>query len=650
MASAQQGLSLTGDAKIFTYAPRSAKSDELSAECELCVDCTTGYPLRSGQVSEIKENMPSSGSDSSDDDEDVIFVLSRSQEDQILAMLNTGKSLKKILKQFRYANGTKQAEAVKSFVNARLHPPKAHPSERKTLLVKTRGPTLPLYHYESKEDPLEKYFTFLVMGETGSGKTTLLDAIVNYLSCMQHTDTWRWKLVDENHMKDKHGSSSQTTEITYYFITDMRNEERKIHVKIIDTPGFGDTGGIKVDEKNVKKFENLFKSEIQELDYILLVVKAGETRWTPANRYVYDRVQEMFGNDAKDRFILMCTFADGAEPVAVETLRPHVHFQVYFPFNNSALYVPSEMGNSQTKFYWNMAMSSVEQFLNYVLEKDARPMSLTLSVDVLDTRKYLYELISSAQWRIKAGFNTLEQSRKLLLLINENREKINANGKFTYEEVVEELVRSPLGNTYQACGLCQITCCQVCTWPSDATESRCTYFNGGRGCPKCPGQCPKSAHIRTRELIRKVSKTVTKEWSEKKKALQAGEEGLSSAQRCLNEKRAEMDQTAKAILNDMEAVKQSLRKLDEIAMKPRIFTNEEYFTEMIKHEEETKNPGYQDRVEGLKMMAARAQEINKINKADSITDLFPSYQSVIEQTMQHLKSGAGSSGTSCSIM
>merc|ERR1712136_296683 len=187
-----------------------------------------------------------------------------------------------------------------------------------------------------------------------------------------------------------------------------------------------------------------------------------------------------------------------------------------------------------------------------------------------------------------------------------------------YEEVVEELVRSPLGNTYQACGLCQITCCQVCTWPSDATESRCTYFNGGRGCPKCPGQCPKSAHIRTRELIRKVSKTVTKEWSEKK--------------------------------NAMEAVKQSLRKLDEIAMKPRIFTNEVYFTEMIKHEEETKNPGYQDRVEGLKMMAARAQEINKINKADSITDLFPSYQSVIEQTMQHLKSGAGSSGTSCSIM
>ena len=41
-----------------------------------------------------------------------------------------------------------------------------------------------------------------------------------------------------------------------------------------------------------------------------MTVKASETRLRPGSRYVYDRVQQLFGKNAKERFILMCTFAD----------------------------------------------------------------------------------------------------------------------------------------------------------------------------------------------------------------------------------------------------------------------------------------------------------------------------------------------------
>ena len=82
------------------------------------------------------------------------------------------------------------------------------------------------------------------------------------------------------------------------------------NIKIIDTPGFGDTKGVSKDNETVKQFEKLFK-DISEIDYILVTVKSSETRWTPGTRYVYDRVQEVFGKDAVDRFVLMCTFADG---------------------------------------------------------------------------------------------------------------------------------------------------------------------------------------------------------------------------------------------------------------------------------------------------------------------------------------------------
>lgn len=51
------------------------------------------------------------------------------------------------------------------------------------------------------------------------------------------------------------------------------------------------------------------------------------------------------------------------------------------------------------------------------------------------------------------------------------------------------------------CNRCKVTCCQICTWPPNCTYSACTYFSNGRGCPKCPGGCPREAHIRSDDLI-----------------------------------------------------------------------------------------------------------------------------------------------------
>ncbi len=136
------------------------------------------------------------------------------------------------------------------------------------------------------------------MGETGSGKTTLLDAFVNYLDGVEFQDNWRWKLVDENHFSNKKSSESQITAITYYYV----NDHVPINIRIIDTPGLGDTAGVVQDNENIKKLENSFK-EINEIDYVLVTVKASETRWTKSNQYLYDRLQEVFGADAKDRFI-----------------------------------------------------------------------------------------------------------------------------------------------------------------------------------------------------------------------------------------------------------------------------------------------------------------------------------------------------------
>ena len=152
-----------------------------------------------------------------------------------------------------------------------------------------------------------------------------------------------------------------------------------------------------VDDRTVQKFESLFNT-ISEIDYVLLTIKATETRLKPGSKYVYNRVEQIFGVDAKDRFILMCTFAEGAIPLCVETFqKAKLHFDKYFPFNNSAIYVPSGKSNPTTHFFWKMAISSIQEFEDYIISADKSPLSLKLSREVLEARKYLEQSIKTSQ-------------------------------------------------------------------------------------------------------------------------------------------------------------------------------------------------------------------------------------------------------------
>lgn len=90
----------------------------------------------------------------------------------------------------------------------------------------------------------------------------------------------------------------------------------------------------------------------------------------------------------------------------------------------------------------------------------------------------------------------------------------------------------------------------------------------------------------------------------------------------------------------MESIKKSLIELDKIALKPRIFTNEEYFRVMIQYEQSEKNPGWENRVKGLKMMQEQAKQINALSKAEDITHLFPQYNNILVE-LKNKKSNKG---------
>ena len=103
-------------------------------------------------------------------------------------------------------------------------------------------PTVELTKEEEKNS-----IVLMVVGQTGSGKTTLLNAYINYLMGINYEDNFRYVIINEEFNKKQ--DQSQTTEVTIY---NVKAPDGTI-IQIIDTPGFGDTGGIKKDIEITQK-------------------------------------------------------------------------------------------------------------------------------------------------------------------------------------------------------------------------------------------------------------------------------------------------------------------------------------------------------------------------------------------------------------
>ena len=148
----------------------------------------------------------------------------------------------------------------------------------------------------------------MVVGATGADKTTLINGMVNYILDVQWKDNFHFKLITE---EKKTQAKSQTTSITAYTLHKMEGCRITYTMTIIDTPGFGDTEGLKNDElitKQIKEFFSL-KGEhrIDHLDRIGFVTQSSLARLTHTQQYIFDLILAIFGSDVAKNIFLMVT-------------------------------------------------------------------------------------------------------------------------------------------------------------------------------------------------------------------------------------------------------------------------------------------------------------------------------------------------------
>ena len=499
---------------------------------------------------------------------------------------------------------------------------------------------LEIYLYpQEKYTPQEeaKSKSMMVVGQTGCGKTTLLNSLVNYLTGINFEDKFRYKIIDEG--PNPNQAQSQTSEVNIYYI---HSHNGNPPIKIIDTPGFGDTRGIEMDKKITKKIEKKFQTEINTINAICFVAQSSNARLTANQKYIFSSIMDLFGNDVAENFVSMLTFCDGNVPQIVMALQeegsifekiiPKIKPPWYLKFNNSAIFSVNK--DKFNEMFWELGM---ESFKNFIKKLDSlSTKSLTLSKAVLSERNNLNLSVENLQVQLQNGLNKMTSIRDLFDKIDSAQKTINGSKNFETitenDQVVQENL--PSGTYTTLCIKCNYTCHKICGIPDDRDKRGCWAISGDY-CTQCQGKCHWTSHRNAPYILKviKVKKKVTLD--DLKKKYDDGNKNLTLSQRLMNGLLKEGKDILSNCISIQEQIKNIVNKISQIALNPNALDSEEYIELLINSERQEKKSGWKKRIEGLEAMKKQQKLIRDAFHGSMKNDEFERFKNeLIEKQSQ----------------
>ena len=372
------------------------------------------------------------------------------------------------------------------------------PIENSKFIIKKDN--LDIYLYPeltfSKEE-IDKSIKIMVIGPTGSGKTTLLNSYINYLMEVNYIDTFRYIIINET--KKINDSNSQTSEVTNY---NIKAKNGKLY-QIIDTPGFGDTEGIKKDEEITIKISNFFLYKINEINAVCLVLKSSDNRLASCQKYIFNCIFDLFGDDMKKVFLAMLTFCDGGKPQVISALTDEnclfsqflfsIGKDWYYKFNNSAIFEKNEE-DILNLTYWNIGMNSFKNFTEKINTLPA--INLDKTRRVLEIRSLLVSTIEILSYKLREGLNKIDELKGIYKIIQNLKGDINDSRNYTQTQKITREKEVPVasGVYMTTCLRCSETCHRNCQISDDDYKD---------GCKKnVIGKCIKIDHMKLFNILK----------------------------------------------------------------------------------------------------------------------------------------------------
>ena len=153
----------------------------------------------------------------------------------------------------------------------------------------------------------KKHKTILLVGATGSGKTSLVNGIVNVIFQVDWLSPYRFQLDN---------AGGQTDIIKVYDINHYEGFKFNCSLTVIDTPGFHDVQEVEKNQRITEMIRNLFEDNggEQQVDAIGLVMKSSLPSPSATEKFIFESIVSIFGNDVKDNIHYLFTFADQHDP------------------------------------------------------------------------------------------------------------------------------------------------------------------------------------------------------------------------------------------------------------------------------------------------------------------------------------------------
>ena len=287
-------------------------------------------------------------------------------------------------------------------------------------LIETVDNSINVYKKPSdilSDDEKEIVKNILIIGETGVGKSSFINSFVSYLLGVQMYNKERFKMVNEIVETQ---TQSVTSDIKAYTIR-PREAICKCPIWLIDTPGFGDTRGEKVEISNIEKLSEYLMKVITEIHAVIFVFKSSTNRIHSFHTEIFNKMMNLFGKDAINNFTVLFTFRDVGEPEALEAVKKaNLSFKEQFECNNSVFFFINKVRKIIQEF-WKLSIQNFQKIVLFIMK--TFPTSVGMTKKMLKIKKKLSLIIE----HLKSSTNELLE--RLVVFKKERNRLLNNKTK-----------------------------------------------------------------------------------------------------------------------------------------------------------------------------------------------------------------------------